>query len=72
MGWDGPYPWVFMDELDAVMSARDGGGGGGGGDHESSRRLKTELLIQLDGRGAYTTQSSTFSQLNRSSVVYYL
>lgn len=42
---------VFMDELDAVMSARDGGGGGGGGggDHESSRRLKTELLIQLDG-----------------------
>ena len=40
---------VFMDELDAVMSARDGGGGGGGGDHESSRRLKTELLIQMDG-----------------------
>lgn len=41
---------IFMDELDAVMSARDGGGErGGGGDHESSRRLKTELLIQLDG-----------------------
>jgi len=43
---------VFMDELDAVMSARDGGGGSGssgGGDHESSRRLKTELLVQMDG-----------------------
>ena len=44
---------VFMDELDAVMSARDGGGSGGsssgGGDHESSRRLKTELLVQMDG-----------------------
>jgi SpoVK/Ycf46/Vps4 family AAA+-type ATPase len=41
---------VFMDELDAVMSARDGGGGAsGGGDHEASRRLKTELLIQMDG-----------------------
>ena len=39
---------IFMDELDAVMSARDGGARGGG-DHESSRRLKTELLIQLDG-----------------------
>ena len=44
---------VFLDEIDAVMSARDGeggeGGGGGGGDHEASRRMKTELLIQLDG-----------------------
>ena len=44
---------VFMDELDAVMSARDGGGSGGsssgGVDHESSRRLKTELLVQMDG-----------------------
>jgi katanin p60 ATPase-containing subunit A1 len=43
---------VFLDEIDAVMSARDGEGGeggGGGGDHEASRRMKTELLIQLDG-----------------------
>jgi len=41
---------IFMDELDAVMSSRDGGGvHSGGGDHESSRRLKTELLVQLDG-----------------------
>ena len=44
---------VFMDELDAVMSARDGGGSGGSssgcGDHDSSRRLKTELLVQMDG-----------------------
>ena len=40
---------VFMDEIDALMSER---GGGGGGEHEASRRMKTELLIQLDGLGS--------------------
>ncbi len=41
---------VFLDEIDAVAASRDGGdGGGAGNDHEASRRMKTELLIQLDG-----------------------
>jgi len=38
---------VFMDEIDAIMSTR--GGGDGSGEHEGSRRMKTELLIQMDG-----------------------
>ena len=37
-----------MDEIDAIMSTR-GGGGGNDSEHEGSRRMKTELLIQMDG-----------------------
>ncbi|CAL8326805.1 unnamed protein product [Boreogadus saida] len=40
---------IFLDELESVMGQR---GGGHGGEHEGSRRMKTELLIQMDGLAA--------------------
>jgi len=44
----GQIPCTILDELESIMSHR-GGGGDAGGEHEGSRRMKTELLIQLDG-----------------------
>ncbi|XP_065672343.1 katanin p60 ATPase-containing subunit A-like 2 isoform X1 [Hydra vulgaris] len=38
---------IFLDELDSIMGQR--GSVDGGNEHEGSRRMKTEILIQMDG-----------------------
>lgn len=58
---------IFIDEIDSIASAR-----GGASEHEASRRVKSQMLIEMDGAGDSTQQDKIVMVLGATNLPWSL
>ena len=55
---------IFMDEIDAIVSAR-----GEASESESSRKVKAEMLVQMDGIGSVSSAGANEKEEERKNIM---